>query len=49
LEATTDLYSKTRDELQFEPRPIQETFADTVQWLAETGHLTPRQAGRLAQ
>jgi dihydroflavonol-4-reductase len=41
--------SKTRDELQFEPRPLQETFADTVYWLAETGHLTPRQAGRLAQ
>jgi nucleoside-diphosphate-sugar epimerase len=40
--------SKTRDELQLEPRPLQETFADTVHWLAEAGHLTPRQAGRLA-
>ena len=40
--------SKTRDELQFEPRPLRETFADTVHWLAETGHLTPRHAGRLA-
>jgi dihydroflavonol-4-reductase len=40
--------SRTRDELQLQPRPLRETFADTVQWLAETGHLTPRQAGRLA-
>jgi dihydroflavonol-4-reductase len=40
--------SKTRDELQLEPRPLRETFADTVRWLVETGHLTPRQAGRLA-
>jgi dihydroflavonol-4-reductase len=40
--------SKTRDELQVEPRPLRETFADTVYWLAEAGHLTPRQAGRLA-
>src|SRR5262245_45706969 len=39
--------SKTRDELQLEPRPLQETFADTVRWLVETGHVTPRQAGRL--
>jgi dihydroflavonol-4-reductase len=41
--------SKTRDELQLEPRPLRETFADTVHWLAEAGHLTPRQAGHLAQ
>ena len=41
--------SKTRQELHLEPRPLRETFADTVHWLAETGHLTPRQAGRLAQ
>jgi len=40
--------SKTRDELQLEPRPVQETFADTVHWLAEVGHLTRREAGRLA-
>ena len=40
--------SKTRDELRLEPRPLRETFADTVHWLAEAGHLTPRQAGRLA-
>jgi len=41
--------SKTRDDLQLGPRPLRETFADTVRWLVETGHLTPRQAGRLAQ
>lgn len=40
--------SKTRDELQLEPRPLRETFADTVHWLAQAGHLTARQAGRLA-
>jgi len=40
--------SKTRDELQLEPRLLRETFADTVHWLVEAGHLTPRQAGRLA-
>ena len=41
--------SKTRDELHVEPRPLRETFADTVRWLAEAGRLTPREAGRLAQ
>jgi dihydroflavonol-4-reductase len=41
--------SKTRDELQLEPRPLRETFVDTVHWLVEAGHLAPRQAGRLAQ
>jgi nucleoside-diphosphate-sugar epimerase len=41
--------SKTRDELRLEPRLLRETFADTVHWLVEAGHLTPRQAGRLAQ
>ena len=40
--------SKTREELQLEPRLLRETFADTVHWLAEAGHLTPREAGRLA-
>ena len=41
--------SKTRDQLQLEPRPLRETFADTVRWLVEAGHLAPRKAGRLAQ
>ena len=40
--------SKTRDELRLQPRPLEETFADTVHWLVEGGHLTPREAGRLA-
>lgn len=40
--------SKTWEELQLEPRPLRETFVDTVGWLVETGHLTRRQAGRLA-
>lgn len=40
--------SKTRDELQLEPCPLRETFVDTVHWLVEVGHLTRREAGRLA-
>jgi nucleoside-diphosphate-sugar epimerase len=40
--------SKTRDELQIEPRPLRETFVDTVRWLVEVGQLTRREAGRLA-
>ncbi len=40
--------SKTRSELALEPRPLQETLADTVRWLHEAGHLTTREAGRLA-
>jgi dihydroflavonol-4-reductase len=40
--------SRTRDELGLEPRPLSDTFADTVRWLLEAGHVTPRQAGRLA-
>jgi hypothetical protein len=40
--------SKTRSEFALEPRPLRETLADTVRWLVEVGHLTPREAGRLA-
>ena len=40
--------ARARAELGFEPRPIEETFADTVRWLVAAGHVTPRQAGRLA-
>lgn len=40
--------STTREEFQLEPRPLRETFADTVGWLVEVGHLTRREAGRLA-
>src|SRR5262245_5087838 len=40
--------STTRNELGLEPRPVRDTFADTVHWLVEVGELSPRQAGRLA-
>jgi nucleoside-diphosphate-sugar epimerase len=40
--------SKTRSELALEPRPLRETLADTVRWLHKAGHLTAREAGRLA-
>lgn len=40
--------SRVREDLGLEPRPIDETFADTVRWLLEAGHVTPQQAGRLA-
>jgi nucleoside-diphosphate-sugar epimerase len=40
--------SKTRSELGLEPRPLPETFADTVRWLVEVGRLTRSEAGRLA-
>jgi nucleoside-diphosphate-sugar epimerase len=40
--------SKTRIELGLEPRPLRETLVDTVRWLAEVGHVTTREAGRLA-
>jgi len=40
--------SKTRRDLGLEPRPLRETFADTVRWLVEVGRLTSREAGRLA-
>jgi nucleoside-diphosphate-sugar epimerase len=40
--------SKTRSEFGLEPRPLRETFADTVRWLVEVGHLSPAEAGPLA-
>jgi nucleoside-diphosphate-sugar epimerase len=40
--------SKTRNEFALEPRPLGETLADTVRWLHEAGHITAREAGRLA-
>jgi hypothetical protein len=40
--------SRTRNEFALEPRPLRETLADTVRWLHEAGHLTAREAGRLA-
>lgn len=40
--------SRVREELGIEPRPIEETLADTVRWLLRAGHITATQAGRLA-
>jgi dihydroflavonol-4-reductase len=41
--------SKTRTELRLEPRPLQETLADTVRWLVDVGHISPAEAGRLVR
>lgn len=41
--------SRARRDLGLEPRPIEETFADTVRWLLASGHVTPKQAGKLAR
>jgi nucleoside-diphosphate-sugar epimerase len=35
--------SKARTELAVEARPLRETFADTIRWLVEVGHLGPRE------
>lgn len=40
--------SRTREELGVVPRSLRETFADTARWLLSEGHITRRQAGRLA-
>ena len=40
--------SATREELGVTPRSLEQTFTDSVRWLREAGHLTPRQAGLLA-
>ena len=37
--------TKARTELAVEPRPLRETFADTISWLEEVGHLS-RHANR---
>jgi nucleoside-diphosphate-sugar epimerase len=54
-EAATTLTKDTRcedsatwKELGFEPRPLSETVADTVRWMAEQGLITRSQAGKLA-
>ncbi|MFI0407539.1 nitroreductase family deazaflavin-dependent oxidoreductase [Actinomadura sp. 3N508] len=36
------------DALDLTLRPVEETVADALRWLAESGHLDPRRAGRLA-
>jgi len=40
--------ASTRDEFGLELRPLSQTLDDTVRWLLDAGHITPRQAGRLA-
>jgi dihydroflavonol-4-reductase len=39
--------STTRSELGLQPRPLRDTLADTVRWLAEIGHLSSAEAGSL--
>lgn len=41
--------SITRKEFGIEPRPLEQTFADTIRWMVEAGHLSPRLAGKLAE
>jgi dihydroflavonol-4-reductase len=36
--------SKARTDLTFEARPLRDTFADTIRWLVEVGHLSPAYA-----
>jgi nucleoside-diphosphate-sugar epimerase len=40
--------SRARDELRVEPRPLAETYQDTVRWLHRAGHISARQAGLVA-
>jgi dihydroflavonol-4-reductase len=41
--------SRAQNELGIQPRPLEETYRDTVQWLYHTGRLTARQVGVLAR
>jgi dihydroflavonol-4-reductase len=38
--------TRARAEFGIEPRPIAETYRDTIRWLHETDRITTRQAGR---
>lgn len=38
----------TFDALDLTLRPVEESLADTIRWLAAAGHLSPAKAGRLA-
>lgn len=40
--------SRVRDELGVAEVPLETSFADTIRWMAEAGHLKPAQAGALA-
>jgi nucleoside-diphosphate-sugar epimerase len=41
--------AQTRREFGIIPRPLEETFADTIRWMVKNGHLSPRLAGRLGE
>jgi nucleoside-diphosphate-sugar epimerase len=40
-------YSATVEDLDVSGRPLVDSMRDTVRWLAEVGHVSPRQAGNL--
>jgi dihydroflavonol-4-reductase len=40
--------TRTQRELGVAPRDLQATLADTVRWLVDQGHISPRQGGQLA-
>jgi hypothetical protein len=37
-----------RQDLEIEPPPLEETLADTINWMVQTGHLPAKLAGDLA-
>lgn len=41
--------SAVRDDLRVAEVPLETSFADTIRWMVETGHLRPAQAGALAE
>lgn len=40
--------TRTETELDFEFRPLEETFRDSIRWLYREGHISEKQAGDLA-
>jgi dihydroflavonol-4-reductase len=41
--------SLTRNDFGIVPRPLEDTFADTIRWMAQAGHLPDKLAGRLVK
>lgn len=41
--------SRTERELDFDFMPVEQTLADSIAWLYKEGHVTQKQAGRLAE
>ncbi len=39
-------YTATVDDLGISGRPLAESMRDTVRWLVDAGHLSPRAAGK---